>query len=102
MLGGGLGSQPRHADVLFNFLAADKIIPLMDGVIRVFDRYGERKSRAKARLKFLLKDVGLDGFKKLLEEEQKAVPSSSFYIDALAYPKIAVAETTVQNVKNHE
>ncbi len=99
MLGGGLGSQPRHADVLFNFLAADKIIPLMDGVIRVFDRYGERKSRAKARLKFLLKDVGLDGFKKLLEEEQKAVPISSFYIDALAYPKIAVAETTVQNVK---
>lgn len=99
MLGGGLGSQPRHADVLFNFLAADKIIPLMDGVIRVFDRYGERKSRAKARLKFLLKDVGLDGFKKLLEEEQKAVPISSFYIDALAYPKIAVAETTVHNVK---
>lgn len=99
MLGGGLGSQPRHADVLFNFLAADKIIPLMDGVIRVFDRYGERKSRAKARLKFLLKDLGLDGFKKLLEKEQKAIPISSFRIDALAYPKIAVAEMTIPNVK---
>ena len=58
--------QPRHADVLYEFLASDKIIPLMDGVIRVFDRYGERKSRAKARLKFLLKDFGLDGFKNLL------------------------------------
>lgn len=99
MLGGGLGSQPRHADVLFDFLAADNIIPLMDGVIRVFDRYGERKSRAKARLKFLLKDVGLDGFKRLLEEEQKAVPISSFHIDALAYPKIAVSNTKVPNVK---
>ena len=74
LLGGGLGSQPRHADVLFEFLASDKIIPLMDGVIRVFDRYGERKSRAKARMKFLLKDVGLDGFKRLLEEEQKQFP----------------------------
>jgi len=63
MLAGGLGSQPRHAEVLFEFLAADKIIPMMEGVIRVFDRYGERKSRAKARMKFLLKDVGLDGFK---------------------------------------
>ena len=41
MLAGGLGSQPRHADLLFEFLAADKIIPLMDGVVRVFDRYGE-------------------------------------------------------------
>lgn len=99
MLGGGLGSQPRHADVLFNFLPADKIIPLMDGVIRVFDRYGERKSRAKARLKFLLKDVGLDGFKKLLEEEQKAVPISTFHIDALAFPKIVLAQVSVPNVK---
>ena len=87
MLGGGLGSQPRHADVLFPFLPTDKIIPMMDGVIRVFDRYGERKSRARARLKFLLKDIGLDGFKKLLEEEQKAVPITTFPIDADAYPK---------------
>ncbi|HUH46474.1 MAG TPA: nitrite/sulfite reductase, partial [Arenibacter sp.] len=53
MLGGGLGSQPRHADEMFDFLPADQIIPLMEGVVRVFDRYGERKSRAKARMKFL-------------------------------------------------
>ena len=98
MLGGGLGSQPRHADVLFEFLASDKIIPLMDGVIRVFDRYGERKSRAKARMKFLLKDVGLDGFKKLLEEEQKAIPYATFPIDADAYPKVKVAETDISNI----
>ncbi|MFS4456535.1 nitrite reductase [Maribacter sp. 2304DJ31-5] len=98
LLGGGLGSQPRHADVLFEFLPSDKIIPLMDGVIRVFDRYGERKSRAKARMKFLLKDVGLDGFKQLLEEEQKAVPHVSVAIDADSYPKIQVAETETPKV----
>lgn len=99
MLGGGLGSQPRHADVLFEFLSSDKIIPLMDGVIRVFDRYGERKSRAKARLKFLLKDVGLDGFKLLLEEEQKAIPYQTWFIDAENYPKIQVAQTEIPNVE---
>ncbi len=99
MIGGGLGSQPRHADVLFEFLASDKIIPLMDGVIRVFDRYGERKSRAKARLKFLLKDLGLDGFKKLLAEEQHAVPHKSIPIDALAYPKIKIANEIVPKVE---
>ena len=99
MLGGGLGSQPRHADVLFEFLPSDKIIPLMDGVIRVFDRYGERKSRAKARMKFLLKDVGLDGFKKLLEEEQKAVPYETFAIDAKSYRKVQVAEVEIPKVE---
>lgn len=95
MLGGGLGSQPRHADVLFEFLPSDKIIPLMDGVIRVFDRYGERKSRAKARMKFLIKDLGLDGFKKLLEEEQKAVPIQTYPINAEEYPKVEIADTEV-------
>ncbi|MDT0621126.1 HEPN domain-containing protein [Croceitalea vernalis] len=99
MLGGGLGSQPRHADVLFEFLSSDKIIPLMDGVIRVFDRYGERKSRAKARMKFLLKDLGLEGFKKLLAEEQKAIPHVLVPINALSYPKIKVANTAIPNVK---
>ncbi|QCW98976.1 HEPN domain-containing protein [Aggregatimonas sangjinii] len=99
MLGGGLGSQPRHADVLFEFLASDKIIPLMDGVVRVFDRYGERKSRAKARMKFLLKDVGLEGFKKLLAEEEKAVPHKTITIDALAYPKVQVAQAPAPQVK---
>tara|TARA_R110000868_G_scaffold52221_4_gene165232 strand:- start:15655 stop:17745 length:2091 start_codon:yes stop_codon:yes gene_type:complete len=99
MLGGGLGSQPRHADELYAFLPTDKIIPLMEGVVRVFDRYGERKSRAKARLKFLLKDLGLDGFKALLEEEQLAIPVKSFLIDATVYPEAQIAEVAIPNVE---
>ena len=99
MLGGGLGSQPRHADVLSTFLPSDKIIPLMEGVVRVFDRYGERKSRAKARLKFLLKDLGLDGFKQLLEEEQKAVPLKSYPINVETYPKVNIATADVPAVE---
>jgi sulfite reductase (ferredoxin) len=98
MLGGGLGSQPRHADELYSFLSTDKIIPLMEGVIRVFDRYGERKSRAKARMKFLLKDIGLDGFKQLLEEEQTAIPVKTYPIDFESYPKVQVAEVEVPEV----
>jgi sulfite reductase (ferredoxin) len=73
MVAGGLGSQPRHAEVLYDFLPADKIIPVMEGVLRVFDRFGERKSRAKARMKFLLKEIGLEAFRNLIEEEQKAI-----------------------------
>lgn len=85
MLGGGLGSQPRHADVFYEFLPSDKIIPLMEGVLRVFDRYGERKSRAKARLKFLIKDIGLEAFKQLVEEEQNAIEFKTIEIDETSY-----------------
>ncbi len=99
MLAGGLGSQPRHADELYSFLPTDKIIPLMEGVVRVFDRYGERKSRAKARMKFLLKDIGLDGFKQLLEEEQTAIPIQSYPIDFESYPQVQVAEVETPKIE---
>lgn len=107
MIGGGLGSQPRHADVLYSFLPTNKIIPLMDGVIRVFDRFGERKSRAKARMKFLLKDLGLDGFRQLLEDEQLAVPEKTFEIDPTAYPRVILSqkqapEVSVEDVGAYE
>ena len=98
MLGGGLGSQPRHADELFTFLPANEIIPMMETVVRVFDRYGERKSRAKARLKFLLKDLGLEAFKELLIAEKKAVPFKKYPIDISTYPKVVISNEKAQDV----
>ena len=86
MIGGGLGSQPRHADALYSFLPSDKIIPLMEGVLRVFDRHGERKSRSKARMKFLLKSIGLEAFKELIENEQKAIEQQTVAINADNFP----------------
>ena len=99
MLGGGLGSQPRHADALYSFLPTDQIIPLMEQVIRVFDRYGERKSRAKARMKFLLKDIGLEAFKQLLEEERLSVPHQTYPIDFWSYPEPKVKEASAPQVQ---
>jgi len=102
MVAGGLGSQPRHADVLYDFVETDKIIPIMEGVLRVFDRYGERKSRAKARMKFLLKDIGLDAFKALIAEEQKAIELKSVAIDADAFvtSKPVSVETPQVDIKD--
>ena len=102
MVAGGLGSQPRHAETLYEFLPSDKIIPVMEGVLRVFDRYGERKSRAKARMKFLLKDIGLEAFRKLIEEEQNAIELKTVAIDADGYVastpvSIEAPEVTIKN-----
>ena len=60
MLGGGLGAQPFSAQTAFEFLEEDGVIPFIEGVIRVFDRYGERQKRHKARMKYLLNDIGLE------------------------------------------
>ncbi|WP_159948698.1 HEPN domain-containing protein [Polaribacter septentrionalilitoris] len=107
MVGGGLGSQPRHADVLYDFLPSDKIIPVMEGVLRIFDRYGERKSRAKARMKFLLKDIGLDAFRELIAQEQKAIEFKSVAIDADSYVpsepvSVEIPEVSIKDQKAFE
>ena len=102
LVAGGLGSQPRHAEVLYDFLPSDKMIPAMESVLRVFDRYGERKSRAKARMKFLLKDIGLAAFKELITKEQKAIEFKSVPVDYQSYVpskpvSVTIPETAVQD-----
>ena len=99
MIGGGLGSQPRHADTLYNFLPTDQIIPLMEGVLRVFDRHGERKSRSKARMKFLLKSIGLEAFRALIETEQKAIEQQSVPIDSVDFPHAIPVEIEAPKVE---
>ena len=63
------------------FLEEDKLIPTIEGVLRVFDRYGERTKRAKARLKFLVKDLGLEAFLALVAEERQAFAYQTYSID---------------------
>ena len=82
MIAGGLGAQPRHAETVFEFLETDKIIPFIESTLRIFDRYGERNRRAKARLKHLILNMGLETFLKHIEEEQKALAFQSLPIDA--------------------
>ncbi|MDG1805524.1 nitrite reductase [Flavicella sp.] len=82
MLGGGLGSQPRFADEAFDFLETNKIIPYMESILRVFDRYGERSKRAKARLKFFIKDVGLEKFNEIVALETKALSNQTVEISS--------------------
>ncbi|KAF9657966.1 HEPN domain-containing protein [Tenacibaculum sp. ZH5_bin.1] len=93
LLAGGLGSQPRHADVIYEFLEADLLIPTIEGVLRVFDRYGERAKRAKARLKFLVKDLGVDTFLELVAAERNALAYKTYPIDTADFEQDIVFET---------
>ena len=108
MLAGGLGSQPRHADVLYEFLPVNKLIPTVEGVLRVFDRHGERAKRLKARMKFLVKKLGVDGFMKLVEEERKALSHQTVEIDFSKedifslLPKVKSPEVKIENQKTFE
>lgn len=99
MIGGGLGAQPRHADLLYSFLPENRIIPLMEAVVRVFDRFGERKSRAKARLKYLVRDLGIEEFRKKLAKVAPSLPNPVFEIPYEDYPASQPVTTPVENLE---
>jgi sulfite reductase (ferredoxin) len=81
LVGGGLGAQPVLAVTVYEFLEEDLLIPYLESVLRVFDRHGERNSRHKARIKFLIQKIGIDAFNELVAEEQKALTYHNYKID---------------------
>ena len=89
-LGGGLGAQPLLAGLVEEFLPEDQLIPYIESVIRVFDRYGERNNRNKARLKYVIQKLGLDEVVRLAKEERIANKVKTYAInrDAVDSPVI--------------
>ncbi len=73
LVGGGLGAQPFAAQEFTDFLPAEDLLSFSTALIRVFDRLGEREKRLKARLKFLIKDLGIEVFRDLVLEEWKNI-----------------------------
>ncbi|MBI3604280.1 MAG: sulfurtransferase TusA family protein [Nitrospirae bacterium] len=68
VVGGGLGSAPRIAQVLREFVPMDELLPTIEAVIKLFDTLGNRKNRNKARMKFVIEKLGFDEFKRRWEE----------------------------------
>jgi sulfite reductase (ferredoxin) len=66
--GGGLGSAPRIAQVLREFVPLEELIPSIEAVIKVFDQLGNRKNRNKARMKFVIEKLGFEEFARRWEQ----------------------------------
>lgn len=67
--GGGLGAQPYLAKPLVDFIPAEDLLIWCEAIVRVQHRHGERKNRMRARMKYVVQRMKLEGFKKVCEEE---------------------------------
>ncbi|MBA3704518.1 MAG: HEPN domain-containing protein [Bacteroidetes bacterium] len=105
MIGGGLGAQPFLAKTAFEFLEEDQIVPFTESIIRVFDRHGERSSRHKARIKYLLNKIGLEQLLKYAEEERLALNVKSYPINrdaVLEKPSIQTRSYPAVKISNEK
>ncbi|HJN45024.1 MAG: sulfite reductase [Acidobacteria bacterium] len=82
-VGGGLGAVPHEARLFEPFMAADEILPTLQAIARVFARLGEKRNRARARVKFLVAQLGLDEFRRLVREERATLAHDEAWTDYL-------------------
>jgi sulfite reductase beta subunit-like hemoprotein len=71
--GGGLGAQPFLAKAVAEFIPADDVLVWCEAIVRIQHRHGERKNRSRARMKYVVKRLGLDRFRTMIEEEVRRV-----------------------------
>ena len=93
-VGGGLGAVPHQAKLFDEFLPEAELLPIAQAIARVFARLGEKRNRARARIKFLVAQLGLDEFKRLVLEERSQLPTDPRWTAHLA-DAVTYAETPV-------
>ncbi|WP_455901925.1 nitrite/sulfite reductase [Rhodococcus gordoniae] len=97
-VGGGLSTNPMLAQRVGAWIPLHEVADVWEGVVAIFRDYGYRRLRSKARLKFLIKDWGIEKFREVLETEYLKRP----LIDgpAPAAPERPIDHVGVQKLRN--
>ncbi|HQN10981.1 MAG TPA: nitrite/sulfite reductase [Quisquiliibacterium sp.] len=73
VVGGGLGRTPMIGHVIRDFVAWPHLLTYLDATLRVYNRFGRRDNKYKARIKILVKELGPAEFARQVEEEFAAI-----------------------------
>lgn len=73
LVGGGLGRTPVIGSEINPFLPKQHLITYLDAILRVYNQLGRRDNKYKARIKILVRALGVDTFREKVEQEWQAI-----------------------------
>lgn len=76
-LAGGLGANPHPALALEEFTAREDLLPTLEALLRIFDHYGNRDNKLRARMKWLVDTMGIDQLRERIFKERKFLLAST-------------------------
>jgi len=91
IVGGGLGRTPIIGVTLKEFLPRAELLPFLEATMRVYNRYGRRDNKYKARIKILVQETGIEEFSKQVEAEYASLKPS----------EIAVSDAEVKRITDY-
>jgi sulfite reductase (NADPH) hemoprotein beta-component len=68
-VGGGLGRTPMIGKMINGFVPHEHLLAYLESILRVYNRYGRRDNKFKARIKILVHEEGIDSIRRQVEEE---------------------------------
>ena len=88
-VGGGMGRTPMIAPCINPFVPLDRLVTYAEACLRVYNRYGRRDNKYKARIKVTLHETGKEEFTRLVEEEWNAIKDSTLKLPKEEVDRIA-------------
>src|SRR5437762_11908516 len=95
-VGGGLGAVPYQAKLFQEFVPPEELLPLAQAIARVFARHGEKKNRNRARIKFLIQDMGIEKFRELVLAEREILPFDPRWNKYIEEAKVEFQESALK------
>ena len=80
IVGGGLGRTPIIGVTLREFLPREELLPYLEAVMRVYNRFGRRDNKYKARIKILVQETGIEDFKAQVDAEYATLEPSDIAV----------------------
>jgi sulfite reductase (NADPH) hemoprotein beta-component len=77
LVGGGQGRTPMIAKTIRDFLPKPFLLSYLEAILRVYYEYGRRDNMFKARIKILVHEIGVEEFRRRVEEEWEAIRGSA-------------------------
>ncbi|MCK2095554.1 nitrite/sulfite reductase [Thauera aromatica] len=89
LVGGGLGRTPILGEEIAAFVPWPHLITYCEAILRVYNRYGRRDNIWKARIKILVKALGVAEFRRLVEEEWAQLKDGPNTVTAAELARVA-------------
>ena len=89
VVGGGLGRTPFIGKVIRDFVPRAALLAYLEAIMRVYNRYGRRDNKYKARIKILVHEKGIEAIREAVETEFAEMDRSVFAHDPAEFERIA-------------
>ena len=87
LVGGGLGRTPVIGSVVCEWLDKKHMLTYLEAILRVYNQHGRRDNKYKARIKILVKAMGIDAFREAVEKEWEAIKNGPSTLHEAVFEK---------------